>query len=502
MNNNIKKTVTYFLVGISSALCTIGVYNYVNKDFLAEKNNYTNYNHFASSTNPQSNITLPDLTTASEESVHAVVSIKNLSSSSGNGAMGQMDPFDFFFGFPNKKDNREKENNEPTERGQGSGVIIASDGYIVTNNHVIEGAEKLEVVLNNQEKYIATVVGSDKSTDIALLKIDAKNLPFLKFLDSDKIKVGEWVLAVGNPFGLNSTVTAGIVSAKGRSIDILRNNSDSPIESFIQTDAAINPGNSGGALVNVNSDLVGINTAIQSPTGSYSGYGFAVPSNLVKKIVEDIKQYGVVQRGFIGINGLDLSNEQLVKSYNQTNKTSFSLTQGVLITGLTEDGGAIEAGLEKHDIITKVEGKPIKSFSMLTFIVGNKRPGDVVAVTVLRKNKEKTYNITLRDKKGKTKIRTKSDLSVSEKLGAEFKDLTAYQKQRFGIDHGVIVINLTGGKLTEIGIQENFIILKVNDKKIVNSKDIEEFLKNFKGNVSVNYVDNYGRVYTGGFNLD
>jgi serine protease Do len=316
------------------------------------------------------------------------------------------------------------------------------------------------------------------------------------------VKVGEWVLAVGNPFSLNSTVTAGIVSAKGRSIDILRNNSESPIESFIQTDAAINPGNSGGALVNTNGDLVGINTAIQSPTGTYSGYGFAVPSNLVKKIVEDIKQYGLVQRGFLGVNALDLSNEKMVEEYNAENKTKFKSQQGVLVTGLSEDGAAIDAGIEKNDIIIKIDDKQVKTFSSLSFIVGNKRPGDAVMVTIVRSGKEKIYKVILRDKKGKTKIRTKDDLSVAEKLGAEFKNLSEFQKQRFGIDHGVIVTDLTSGKLSEIDIKQNFIILKINDKKIYDVKEIESILKNYKGNVSVNFVDNYGRVYTGGFKME
>ena len=499
MNSTIKNSFAYVLIGVSSALGSYGIFSYANKNnYFSNQETAPSFNHFASAPNYMSNYTPPDFVEASDKSVNAVVNIKNLSSASEQ----EMNPFDFFFGFPNERQRGRENDGEPKERGHGSGVLISEDGYIVTNNHVIEGSERLEVTLNNQQNYIATVIGSDKSTDIALLKIEATKLPFLKFFDSDQVKVGEWVLAIGNPFSLNSTVTAGIVSAKGRSIDILRNKSESPIESFIQTDAAINPGNSGGALVNVSGDLVGINTAIQSPTGSYSGYGFAVPSNLVKKIVEDIKQYGLVQRGFLGVNALDLRDEEMIKDYNEKNKTKFTPRQGVLVIGLTDDGGAIDAGIEKHDIITKIDQTPVSSFSSLSFIVGNKRPGDVVAVTVLRDGKEKVYNVTLRDKNGKTKIRTKADLSVSEKLGAEFKDLSPYQKQRFGIDHGVIVTSITGGKLAEIGIQENYIILKINDKKIVNSNEIETILKSYKGNVSINFVDKFGRVYTGGFNME
>src|SRR5690606_20521153 len=251
--------------------------------------------------------------------------------------------------------------------------------------------------MNNQKSYNAELIGTDPNTDIALLKIDAKDLPFIKFVDSDAINVGDWVLAVGNPFGLNSTVTAGIVSAKGRSIDILRRNASSPIESFIQTDAAITPGNSGGALVNPNGDLVGINTAISSPTGSYSGYGFAVPSNLVKKVVEDIKKYGLVQRGYLGIQGLDLSDEYYIKEYNKQNGTDYKSQPGVLIQQLTDNGGALDAGLEKGDIITEVNGQKITSFSKLSFAIGSKNPGDKVNVKVLRDGKEKEYTVTLRD---------------------------------------------------------------------------------------------------------
>ncbi len=249
-----------------------------------------------------------DFTEAAKKSVNAVVSINNYanqSTRSGN------DFYDFFYGFDSSRQNQ----NKPT--GMGSGVIISEDGYIITNNHVIKNASKLEVTLNNQQTYKATLIGTDPNTDIALIKIDESGLPFLNFYDSDKLNVGEWVLAVGNPFGLNSTVTAGIISAKARNINILSSSGDNPIEAFIQTDAAVNPGNSGGALVNVNGDLIGINTAISSRSGSYEGYSFAVPSNIAKKIVEDIKKYGLVQRGYIGFVPIDLTDEDQVSAYNQ-----------------------------------------------------------------------------------------------------------------------------------------------------------------------------------------
>ncbi len=436
----------------------------------------------------------PDFVDASQKTVNAVVSINNFS----NPKQQQYnDPFEFFFGYPQQQ----RDPDLPT--GMGSGVIISSDGYIVTNNHVIKGSDKLEVVLNNQKSYMAELVGTDPNTDIALIKIDAKDLPFIKFVDSDAINVGDWVLAVGNPFGLNSTVTAGIVSAKGRSIDILRRNASNPIESFIQTDAAINPGNSGGALVNPNGDLVGINTAISSQTGSYVGYGFAVPSNLVKKVVEDIKKYGLVQRGYLGIEGTDLSDEYYIKEYNKRNGTDLKSQPGVLIQRLTDNGGALDAGLEKGDIITEVDGQKITSFSKLSFAIGSKNPGDKVSVTVLRDGKEKQYTVTLRDTKGNTKTRSVSDLTVSEKLGAEFEPLTDRQKISFGIDYGVMVTHTQqSGKLRNIGIDDGFIILKVNDKEVSKQDDIEKILKNHKGKVSISYVDPYGRIYTRGFTLD
>lgn len=443
--------------------------------------------------------TVPDFVSASQKTVNAVVSINNFSTKSSNNRQ-YMDPFEFFFGYPDQQ-RQGYDPDKPT--GMGSGVIISSDGYIVTNNHVIKGSDKIEVVLNNQKSYIAELVGTDPNTDIALIKVDAKDLPFVKFVDSDGINVGDWVLAVGNPFGLNSTVTAGIVSAKGRSIDILRRNANNPIESFIQTDAAINPGNSGGALVNPNGDLVGINTAISSPTGTFSGYGFAIPSNLVKKVVEDIKKYGLVQRGYLGVQGLDLNDEFMLKDYNKQNGTNYKNQQGVLVQKLVENGGALAAGIEKGDIITDIDGQKISSFGKLSFAVGSKYPGDKVEVKLLRDGKEKVYTVTLRDQNGNTKRRSISDLTVAEKLGAEFEPLTERQKVSFGIDYGVMVKNIQqGSKLNGIGIDNNFIILKVNDKEVSDQKDIEKILKSHKGKVSISYVDPYGRIYTRGFTID
>ena len=384
-------------------------------------------------------------------------------------------------------------------------MIISTDGYIVTNNHVIDGADKIEVTLNNQKTYIATLVGTDINSDIALLKIDEKGLSYLNFYNSDNVRVGEWVLAVGNPFGLTSTVTAGIISAKGRSLDLLRSNSKSPIESFIQTDAAVNPGNSGGALVNTNGDLIGINTAIasHSGTGTFEGYSFAVPSNIAKKVVEDIRKYGLVQRGYLGIGALDLSDDASVKQYNLQNKTSYKSQEGVLITDIQNDGGAKDAGLKKGDIIKQIDGTTIKNFPTLSGIIGEKRPGDQVNVTILRDKVTKTFNVRIKDAKGGISVKTKNDLSIAEKLGAEFQELSDEQKVNYGLESGIVISSIdSNGKLKSAGIGEGYILMEVNDKPVNSEKDIEKILKNYKGTVSVRYVDPYGRIYRRGFKME
>lgn len=492
------------MVGLFSAAFAVLGMNYFssnsnfNNDSLITNSNHNKGDFQFVDYNGNYTANVPDFVAASQKTVNAVVSINNFSSKAQSNKRG-IDPFEFFFGFPEQQQRQDPD--RPT--GMGSGVIISEDGYIVTNNHVIKGSDKIEVVLNSQKSYNAELVGTDPNTDLALIKIDAKGLPFVKFIDSDAINVGDWVLAVGNPFGLNSTVTAGIVSAKGRSIDILRRNASNPIESFIQTDAAINPGNSGGALVNPNGDLVGINTAISSQTGTFMGYGFAIPSNLVKKVVEDIKKYGLVQRGYLGVQILDLNDEFQLKDYNKRNGTNYKNQQGVLVEKLTENGGALAAGIEKGDVITEIDGQKVTSFNKLTFAVGSKNPGDVVQVKVLRDGKERTYNVTLRDQKGNATKRSLADLTVAEKLGAEFEPLTERQKVSFGIDYGVMVKNTTqGSKLNSIGIDDGFIILKVNDKEVNAQKDVEKILKNHKGKVSISYVDPYGRIYTRGFTLD
>lgn len=448
-----------------------------------------------------------DFVKASKMTVPAVVTIKNYQNRASSRASEQ-DLFDFFFGDPlgGKGQQRQKQQQAPENMpsGLGSGVIISPDGYIISNNHVVAGANKLEVVLSNKKSYIATLVGTDPNTDISLLKIEEKGLPYLNFANSDNIEVGQWVLAVGNPLGLNSTVTAGIISAKGRGIGILsgQGKATNPIESFIQTDAAINPGNSGGALVNVNGDLIGINSAISSTNGYYQGYGFAVPANLARKIIEDIKKFGIVQRGFLGVNSLDLSNDQQVAFYNQEKKTNIKPGSGVYIIGLPDNSGAQDAGMKIGDIITKIDGVNITDFADLSVAIGSKRPGDKVQVTYTRNGKETTSTVTLRDQKGGTSARTKADLSVTEKIGAEFQSLDDRTKAYYGLSSGVVAKNVVeGSEIAKAGIVDGYIITEINGKPVNSQKDVENLLNKFTGTGQIKYMDDYGRGYQRGFKM-
>ncbi len=492
----IKKYLPFVLIALLSSILTLSGLKLMNKvdhetigNIENENNSYFTNSHLVGLSSSGTD----DFTEAAKKSVNAVVSIKNFSNRTSRGN----DYFDFFFGY----DNRSREESVPT--GLGSGVIISPDGYIITNNHVIQGADKIEVTLNNEQTFKADLIGTDPNTDIALLKIDEDQLPFLDFYDSDKVNVGEWVLAVGNPFGLNSTVTAGIISAKARSINILRENSDNPIEAFIQTDAAVNPGNSGGALVNTNGDLIGINTAISSRSGSYEGYSFAVPSNIAKKIVEDLKKYGLVQRGYIGFVPLDLSNEEQVRAYNSQFKDNLKTQEGVLVLKLSQNGAAYDAGIKRGDNITAIDGKKIKNYATLSSAIGSKRPGDKVNITLKRGNATKNYSLRLKDEKGSTELRSKDDLSISERLDADFQPLTSSQKRDFGIDYGVWVTSLANNSpLKNVGVSKGYILLEINDKEVSNEKDIEKILKNYSGNVSVKFVDSRGRIYTRGFEFN
>ena len=502
MKNTLKKLMPFALTGVISGATVFGASHYFTKE-----NNGEDFEYFTKASKNSAFVGMgsavgDDFVKASKMTVPAVVTIKNYQDRSAQ-RMPDQDMFDFFFGNPfggNQQRQQQPPKNMPS--GLGSGVIISPDGYIISNNHVVAGANKLEVVLSNKKSYIATLVGTDPNTDISLLKIEEKGLPYLNFANSDMVEVGQWVLAVGNPLGLNSTVTAGIVSAKGRSIDILSQQSRTPIESFIQTDAAINPGNSGGALVNVNGDLIGINTAIQSKTGYYEGYGFAVPSNLARKIVEDIKKFGLVQRGFLGIGSLDLSNDMAVADYNTKKKANLKVGDGVYVTETTPNSGAEDAGIRPGDIVTKIDGTNIGSFADLSFAIGSRRPGDKVTVTYTRNGKPNTVTVTLKDQKGGTSSRSKEDLTVSEKIGSEFEPLSDRVKTDYGLESGVLAKNVAeDGEMDKIGVVDNFIVMEINGKPVNSQKDVEKILNGYKGNVQVKYVDSYGRITTRGFKM-
>ena len=395
-----------------------------------------------------------DLTDAAEKTVHAVVHIKSTVQSRTR----TVQEYDFFFG-PRQRQYR----SEP-QYGYGSGVIISEDGYIVTNYHVIETADEIEATLNDGRVFTATTVGSDPSTDLALLKIDGKGFPTIPFGDSDQLRLGEWVLAVGNPFNLTSSVTAGVVSAKSRKIGVYDENS---IESFIQTDAAINMGNSGGALVNVKGELVGINSALESPTGTYAGYGFAIPSTIVRKVVADLKEYGSVQRAMLGISGRDVSE---MRKMPENRDKDYGVTEGIYVAGILEGSGASAADIRKGDIITSVDGKQLKTMNELQETLVRYRPGDKVDVTLLRDKKQKTVRVELKNSLGNTEIINKADMQI---LGASFQEVPEQVRYRMRINGGMQVSEVGKGLFKNVGIQRGFIILKMNSQEVNSFQDIE-----------------------------
>ncbi|HPG09718.1 MAG TPA: Do family serine endopeptidase [Saprospiraceae bacterium] len=413
--------------------------------------------------------------------IQATMHVKDREMAGGFDLRGLPDPFRQFFGYPQGDDQDGPSNRQGDERiqqGSGSGVIISPDGYIVTNNHVVADADELSVTLNDHEIYDAEVIGTDPSTDVALIKIKANDLPAIDFFNSDQIKVGEWVVAVGNPFNLESTVTAGIVSAKARNINIMQDKT--PIESFIQTDAAINPGNSGGALVNLQGQLVGINSAIASPTGAYAGYGFAIPSNIVRKVVSDLKEYGVVQRGFIGamIRNID---GNLAKDKGLTS------TVGVYVDSLTANSSAAEAGIKVGDVIIAADGVQTPTSPKLLEMIGRHRPGEQVDLTVRRKGEEKNIAVTLKNREGNTDvIKKEAPSEIMAKLGASFEPLSNQEAKQLDLDGGLKVTDITNGKLAnQTDIQEGFIVTKVDGKEVSSVEDLTRILDHKKGGVLI-----------------
>jgi serine protease Do len=402
-----------------------------------------------------------DFITAAEQSSPSVVFIKTISQAA-------TDPSDFwdlwnFFG------------HRGPISSAGSGVIVSEDGYIVTNNHVIDNADQIEVLLTNKHSYKAKVVGADPNTDLALLKVDAKNLPSIVFGNSDFVKIGEWVLAVGNPLNLTSTVTAGIVSAKGRNINIV--NTQFPIESFIQTDAAINPGNSGGALVNTKGELIGINTAIASKTGAYSGYGFAIPVNIVKKIIRDLKEYGIVQNAILGAEVIDI-DEKIADKLPDNNYS------GVYVFDVIKESAAAKAGLKEGDIILKIDGFGVNSKAEYLERLSYYRPGESIKISLKRGKNTIEIAATLTNRDGNTEMIKNNKVFVNQ-LGCALTPLTKFEKQKYNIKSGIRISDIKGGFIRQLGLPENFIIISVNNREIDSIEELVQMLSKQRGRIIV-----------------
>ena len=415
---------------------------------------------------------------AAESTVNTVVHIRTEIVSKGNSY------YDFFGSLLEQLYGGQMQVPNNVSVGYGSGVVISPDGYIVTNNHVVEGASKIEVTFNDKHKRTATIIGNDPSTDLALIKVDAQDLEYLTFADSDKVRVGEWVLAVGNPFNLTSTVTAGIVSAKARNINILGDGST--IESFIQTDAAINPGNSGGALVNMDGDLVGINAAIASRTGSYEGYSFAIPSNIVKKVVEDFLQYGALQRAYIGVSIAEIT-EELARA------KGIEVTSGVYVIDVHENGGAKSAGIKKDDIILSVNNITVNSNAQLIGVIGQYRPGDRVKVKLQRNGDIIEKEITLKNLEGTEEMHRDTDSFYNEVLGIRAQALPSSLKSELGINYGLKIVEVKDGIFKQKGITDDFIILSVNYQKVSSENDLRKALSNDRnGKIRIEGINSTG----------
>ena len=482
----IKKISGVFLIALIGGFTAIGISR------LSQPNEPLNEGLTDSRAFPV-NYTLPnkasasgaDFVMAAEMTVNSVVHVKTVTQSS----IEYFDPFEYFF-------RGEAPQSKPhTQLSSGSGVIISADGYIVTNNHVISNADKIEVTLNNRSTYEAKVVGADPTTDLALLKVEAKDLPYITFGNSDDVRVGEWVLAVGNPFNLTSTVTAGIVSAKGRSINILEPNPSKgifPIESFIQTDAAVNRGNSGGALVNTNGELLGINTAIASGTGFFSGYSFAIPVNLVKKVSSDLLEYGEVQRAFLGVSITDIDSKF-------ASEHDIKEVRGVYVAGVTEGGSAKDAGIKEGDIITKIEERSVNTVPELQEQISTYRPGDKIDVSVKRSGKDKVIQVTLKSLNGSSTVEKteKNDKESVSALGAVFEPLTKREKENLRINGGAKITRLGPGKLQAAGVREGFIITRVDKEDIKSPVDLASSLNKLGGVLIEGLYPNGVRAYYG-----
>ncbi|MDD3040696.1 trypsin-like peptidase domain-containing protein [Bacteroides sp.] len=418
-----------------------------------------------------------DLTQAAENSLHAVVHIRSTQEAKTQ-TVDVRDPFAEIFGDMFGGGRQQRQVQSQPRVGFGSGVIISKDGYIVTNNHVIEGADEIIVKLNDNREFKGRVIGTDPSTDLALVKVEGDDLPTIPVGDSEALKVGEWVLAVGNPFNLNSTVTAGIVSAKARSLGVYNKG----VESFIQTDAAINQGNSGGALVNAKGELIGINSVLSSPTGAYAGYGFAIPTSIMTKVIADLKQYGTVQRALLGISGAPIGSSLMddKQPIDKSGKTlgekakELGVVEGVWVREIVDGGSASGADIKVDDVIIGLDNKKVKNMADLQEAIAKHRPGDKVNVKLIRDKKEKTVEVTLKNEQGTTKIVKEAGMEI---LGAAFKELPDDMKKQLNLGYGLEVTGVSSGKMADAGVRKGFIILKANDQPMRKVTDLEEVMK-------------------------
>jgi Do/DeqQ family serine protease len=499
MNMNINYKNVLAIIGISACTTFMSIWGFAR---WARYNNNSvetiaklpaNYANFINGAVPT---TATDFTLAASAASPAVVHIKTKTNAkrieNGN-SQRQRNPFFDFFGEDPFGDYFGGPRMMPEQRASGSGVLITGDGYIVTNNHVISGADEISVTLTNKKVYKAKVIGADPNSDIAVIKIEASNMPYLVYGNSDDVKLGQWVLAIGYPLTLDVTITAGIISAKNRSIDVNSRQGDKPIESFLQTDAAVNQGNSGGALVNINGELVGINSAIMSPTGSYAGYSYAIPVNIVKKVVTDIVKFGTVQRAYLGVSMSqeDMTEEQIKKIEADLN-IKYKPGEGVLITNVLEGGAADASKLKAGDVITKYNGIVVKSSPELQEQVSKNKPGDKVTLTIKRNDSEMTVDVLLKAKLGNADIAKSSKLI--EKLGGKLETLDKATADKNEINGGVIIKELGTGVLSKSSIEKGFVIMTVNDQLITNLNEFYEAINKSNGSVKLGgfYPGYYG----------
>lgn len=468
MKRKIKQGFVVFTIALAGGLAALGISKLFNNN--SSKSISGIQQTYSTSGLAVSSIPNIDFVEVSGKAINTVVHIKttygaSVSERNRSGDEQFFDPFELF---------HDKGMSQGPQQASGSGVILTPDGYIATNNHVIENSSKIEVILNDKRTYIAEVIGTDPETDLALLKIEETDLPFLTFGNSNDVRIGEWVIALGNPFNLTSTVTAGIVSAKGRNINLLRQNTEYAIENFIQTDAAVNPGNSGGALVNVRGELIGINTAIASETGSYSGYSFAVPVNIVKKILDDIKKYGEVKRAILGVRIQDITSEL-------ADKEGIKEYKGVFVPEVVEGSAADKAGIKKGDVVLKINDIEVNSSSELQAEVSKYYPGQKVKLLINRNNSNKEVEVTLRSKDGKTEIETIIKSETKTILGATFENISHDEKIKLKIQNGVKIIKFSKSPLKDKGVHVGFIITAIDKKPVYSIKDIKVMLDDKKG---------------------